>query len=129
MYIAEEIAEFISGYAECAIWASTDDETPLDQNYSARDLASDTAQAMANDCLQFMAENESALERFCADLGLNPEFADMERAGHDFWLTRNYHGAGFWDRGTGAVGDELSRKAQMFNEAELYVGDDGKLYL
>ena len=26
-------------------------------------------------------------------------FAECERIGHDFWLTRNGHGAGFWDGG------------------------------
>lgn len=25
-------------------------------------------------------------------------WSDDERAGHDFWLTRAGHGAGFWDR-------------------------------
>lgn len=27
---------------------------------------------------------------------LSPEY--IEQAGHDFWLTRNGHGTGFWDR-------------------------------
>ena len=31
-----------------------------------------------------------------------------ELAGHDFALTRNGHGAGFWDRGLGKIGDMLT---------------------
>jgi hypothetical protein len=31
----------------------------------------------------------------------------MEQAGIDFWLTRNRHGAGYWDRGLGITGDKL----------------------
>ena len=49
---------------------------------------------------------------------------------HDFWLTRNRHGAGFWD------GDypepeatQLTDLAHTFGECHLYVGDDNKLYL
>ena len=30
---------------------------------------------------------------------------DASQASHDFWLTRNGHSTGFWDRGTGALGD------------------------
>ena len=28
----------------------------------------------------------------------------LAQIGHDLWLTRNGHGAGFWDRGLGAQG-------------------------
>lgn len=31
------------------------------------------------------------------------------RAGHDLWLTRNGHGAGFWDRDLGELGDRLTK--------------------
>tara|TARA_R110002012_G_scaffold295739_1_gene492457 strand:+ start:107 stop:430 length:324 start_codon:yes stop_codon:yes gene_type:complete len=42
-----------------------------------------------------------------------------EQAGHDFWLTRNGHGSGFWDRGTlydseGKTGLLLSEEAEDF---------------
>jgi hypothetical protein len=52
----------------------------------------------------------------------------MDYAGHDFWLTRNHHGCGFWDRGLGELGDQLTKASQQFDEIDLYVGDDGKLY-
>lgn len=48
--------------------------------------------------------------------------------GHDFWLTRNGHGAGFWDRGYGELGDFLATWAKTFGEANLTVGDDGRVY-
>ena len=56
---------------------------------------------------------------------------DSDRAGIDFWLTRNGHGAGFWDRGLGEVGDQLTKKCDWqgkFGERNLYIGDDGKIY-
>lgn len=48
--------------------------------------------------------------------------------GYDFWLTRNGHGVGFWDRGLGERGDKLSSIAKGMGPKEVYVGDDGKIY-
>jgi hypothetical protein len=55
--------------------------------------------------------------------------ADAERNGCDFWLTRNGHGAGFWDRGYGAIGELLTKGAHDYGTTDLYLGDDGRLYL
>lgn len=44
------------------------------------------------------------------------------------WLTRNGHGTGFWDRGLGERGDALTKSAESFGDAVLYVGDDGRIY-
>ena len=51
-----------------------------------------------------------------------------EGFGHDLWLTRNRHGAGFWDRGQGELGDLLTKWAHAEGEANLTVGDDGMIY-
>lgn len=54
------------------------------------------------------------------------------QVGHDFWLTRNGHGAGFWDDpdyyGGQDNADALSDIAGKFGEVYAYVGDDGKAY-
>ena len=42
-------------------------------------------------------------------------------------LTRNGHGAGFWDRGLGALGERLTRAAKSHGSVDLYVNDDGKV--
>lgn len=45
-----------------------------------------------------------------------------EQIGHDFILTRNGHGAGFWDRGLGEIGDRLTEWAKTFGPIEsLYI--------
>jgi hypothetical protein len=58
----------------------------------------------------------------------NEQWSGAARAGHDFWLTRNGHGAGFWDRGLGDLGERLSKAAKVYGEVYLYPGDDGKVY-
>lgn len=46
-----------------------------------------------------------------------------EAVGHDFWMTRNGHGVGFWDRGLGDEGDALSEIAREFGEAHVWFAD------
>lgn len=49
---------------------------------------------------------------------------------HDFWLTRNHHGAGFWDGDyPEPIATQLTNLAHGFGECNLYVGDDGLIYL
>ncbi len=113
---------FTKSYIACALWSSTDnaDESggePMDKNYSEKDIASETLAKMKEDCAQFQLENETRLENM-----------DSRAAGTDFWLTRNRHGVGFWDRGLGALGQILTKKAHDFGSFDLYIGDDGKIY-
>ncbi len=51
-----------------------------------------------------------------------------EQFGHDFWLTRNRHGAGFWDRGLDELGEMLTKRAGTFGAVDMYVGADGHIY-
>ena len=112
--------DLFTAYVVAALWSSTDDSgDALDDKYSIDDLSPDAAASMMSDCEKFTRANE-------ADLVLSGRGA--EQIGHDFWLTRNGHGAGFWDRGLGDVGDRLTKAAQAFPEIDLYVGDDGKIY-
>ncbi len=107
---------FTRAYIAAALWSSTDlDGTPLDSNYEPRDIAPATLAEMEEDCRDFQAAHASDLE--------NPE-----QDGHDFWLTRNGHGAGFWDRGYGARGDRLTDAAHVYGGVDLLPGDDGMLY-
>lgn len=117
---------FTQGYIECAVWAETDDEgTPLDSG--EYELANETLGKMEADCADFQ-HNYAALLNDWYEAG-----ESEGRAGHDFWLTRNGHGAGFWDRfnadnPAAKLGDALSQAARSQGACELYVGDDGLIY-
>lgn len=124
------IMQFICGYVECALWSSTDnvDDSggePLDNNYDENDLDDVTFRQMQEDCLQFMRDNYKNLELFEEKYLNNYPYGAC--AGHDFWLTRNGHGAGFWDRGLGVLGEALSN-ACRYQALNLYVGDGGKIH-
>lgn len=135
------LAEFTNAYIECAIWSSTvevaetktgrfvSDEweltrtEPMDSHYGADDLTPEAREQMAEDCRQFVSSNRELLS---AAEDVDPIYG-ADRAGHDFWLTRNGHGAGFWDRGLGATGDRLTEAANAYGSADLYVDDSGSV--
>lgn len=123
--------EFTLAYFETALWSSTDesDESggePLDANYDIEDFAPETSEKMIADCADFQ-------ERF-GPLIEDDESPEIEKhgrwelAGHDFWLTRGGHGAGFWDGGWPKHGDELTKATEEYGEFNLYVGDDGLIH-
>lgn len=111
---------FLRGYIEAALWTSSDesDESggqPMDENYGAEDIAPETFKEMQEDCADFQQANAELLQQ---------SGQSAQQAGHDFWLTRNGHGVGFWDRGLGEVGDRLSDAAHVYGGVDLYLGDD-----
>ncbi len=110
----------LDGYIDCALWSSTDDDgEPLDQTYSRADLKSATLNRLRADCAKFLTRAYDDDLAACES---------PEQVGHDFWLTRNGHGAGFWDRDLGDAGDRLTALSKWAGEADLYVGDDGQLH-
>jgi len=119
-----DLDAFTTAYLECALWSSTDESNeqggePLDDNYGLDDISLEALQSAIDDCRSFQESN--------ADDLAESELSD-EQAGHDFWLTRNGHGAGFWDRGLGEVGDRLSKASKPYGSVDLYVGDDGQIH-
>ena len=75
-------------YLIAALWASTDDSgNPLDSKYDLEDIAQESKDKSMQDIKAFMEK--------AGDLIAN---IDEEQLGHDIFLTRNHHGAGFWDR-------------------------------
>ena len=114
---------FTRQYIETALWSTHDESTPsggepFDANYDINDIHPDTMTKIVQDCKKFQEENAN-------DIGDR-----YEDAGHDFLLTRNGHGCGFfeipdWEE---QIGERLTDAAHKFGEFNLYVGDDGLIY-
>ena len=117
----DQLDPFTQGYLEAAMWTDEPDEviesTP-EWNYD--NLAPEALEGALRDCKAFQLEAADPLRL------LDSEGDDQH--GHDFWLTRNGHGAGFWDRGYGVTGKVLTDIADKYGMTDLYLGDDGKLY-
>lgn len=117
----KQLDKFTRQYLETALWSSNDesDESggePFDCNYSIEDIADEAIDAAIADCEDFQWKYGHL-------------YGDPGQAGHDFWLTRNGHGAGFWD------GDYqepeatiLTNAAQSCGNIDPYLGDDGLIY-
>ncbi len=106
-------------YITAILWSSVDDDgEPLDDNYTREDFAPESIDKVQSDIDQFINEAGSLLDGISDDM-----------IGHNLWFTRCGHGAGFWDRGLGGVGDQLTALCVSMPNIDPYIGDDGKVYL
>jgi len=144
--------QFTTAYFECAMWCGVmrykhDDDCPCHEPsengdvYSEDDcecepdmtsdgdtadesqLADDARKQLTDDAHSFYADN-------VADLRAST--LDMSQCGHDFWLTRNRHGAGFWDRksrgaAADAALDRLTEASHACGEMTLIEGANTKI--
>lgn len=117
-------SEFKS-YVETMLWSSInpDDETPLDRNHDIDSLTPEFLVSSLMELRQFLSENSSLIDGNW--VGSSPDgSSELDMAAHDFWLTRNHHGTGFWD-GNWETGEELTTASQKFGEVNLFVNDEG----
>ena len=112
---------------EALLWSSVvgPNDEPADMYEPSKELSN-----------QIYKEWESFQEK-AVKLGFNPELHRKtcinliegdywDHAAHDFILTRNHHGAGFWDGDWfEPYGSLLTDLAHTFPELELYLNDDG----
>ena len=125
--IYKDIDIFTTAYLEAALWSSTDESTPeggepLDDNYGIDNIAQKSLRIMRRECREFQRSAAQLLaQAYAATNSKGEKFYDEENAGHDFWLTRNGHGAGFWDRGLGDIGKALTDCAKSESSRDLYV--------
>lgn len=114
------LPKFVDAYLEAAIWSTTDrNGDPFDAKYSIQDFSKKAIAEAVEDCNTFIQWNRKDLEASGGSVGQH---------GHDLWLTRNGHGAGFWDRGYDEeLADRLSDAARSLGELGIYA-DHGKLF-
>lgn len=98
---------YLRGYLDAAAWLAIDGRTydPVDGDHSADDFSARQRAIAARDVRAFVKANHDAIVA---------SKLDPDRVGHYFWLSRNGHGAGFFD-----VGEHgLQKRAKEFGAAE-----------
>lgn len=102
---------FTRAYIECALRTTIDpadnSNWPVTLDFVGWDIENvpySLYASMVEDCAQFQRDNAELLI----------QVGDDEQNGHDFWLTREGHGSGFWGRGYGDVGRLLSEAAKAW---------------
>lgn len=108
-------------FIECMCWAeSGDPESPLGENASPDRLTRKARKVCEELCADFIG--------YCTGAGIDYSKIDPSQMGHDLWLTMQGHGAGFWDRGLGRLGDQLTKAAKTFS-AECWRGRGGWIHV
>lgn len=129
-----KLDKFTQAYLEAALWSSTDETNPeqggepLDKTYGVKDIEPETLSEMVRDCRKFQEDNAELIDD--DNVAVESDHCCEARAGHDFWLTRNGHGAGFWDGDwTEPAAAALTKASEKFGEFNLSAtGDGGQVY-
>jgi hypothetical protein len=121
--------EEISEYTTEAIWQAAvtlqwqaSDATNDGNGYPITDHGDEYTDAVA--AIPWLVESLTA---FVHDNWDDLDDMDAEQCGHDFVLTANHHGTGFWDRGLGERGKRLTESCRPYGEydAEFTLDADG----
>lgn len=133
-YTESDLDQATAAYIETMLWASCPmtedgscDYTFEYLNYTSEDDCTDALVASCREAVKAFLDDIDAegLLAICEDEGKS-----YEGLGHDFWLTRNGHGAGFWDGDYTAemddgtdLGEALTKAAKSFGSghADLYI--------
>ena len=95
--------QFIDAYLECIAFTEEAEGKELDETFMRESVI---------DCLSFY-------QRICCYLSDD----QIDQAGHDFWLTRNGHGAGFWDGDWPKHGDMFTKISECYGSVDPYFED------
>ena len=125
MFNIDTLDAFTRAYIEAAIWTECNPDSNELDGKTIEDMSEEGFKQAIAECAAFVKANETLIRRAWYK---SSTLYTADRAGHDFWLTRNGHGAGFWDRGLGEIGDKLTEAAKKFPSIYLWLGEDGKLY-
>lgn len=137
----DDLSPFVHGYIEALFWTECATGTTM-ADWFEEENQSDLEEGAIDGCLpgdsSFDELHPDALNSIHTDCSnferaaskwLSMAYArgySRERAGHDFWLTRNGHGAGFWDRDelkADNIGDELTALCKPFGDSNPWFGD------
>jgi len=104
----DEFRQYLVTLARASLDPNTDE--PLDSE--PREFDHDTEIQLYQEFERFYSQAHALLGTYEYEPG---------QLGHDFWLTRNGHGAGFWEDEWQPYCNELTELAQSFGECYPYV--------
>ena len=122
--------DMTNGYLEAWLWTSNaneDGQNLLEFGYGIDDIPKATRDDVRDTFKAVVTCHPLAVRLYGVERQGSCAIV-WEHFGHDFLLTRNGHGAGFWDHGLGELGEHLSQVARLLGDSEyLYVSEDGTL--
>lgn len=120
--------DILEGALECLLWAGHMEEengeegAPLDDIFYLDDFKGDDLESIRSDVLDFTLKNIDLLGSVALNAG---------QIGHNFILTCQGHGTGFWDRELGDAGDVLSDACEPYHvyASGYKVNGESRLYV
>lgn len=126
--ITDALNGMTDGYLTALLWTSNrwsqddsaesgGDESYLDAGYGVADVTDEFRARVLDHLLSVVVAHPLAVRLYGARRGFSAatgpvaEEGRWDYFGHDYLLTRDGHGAGFWDRGMGELGDYLDEIA------------------
>ena len=107
-----------------ALWAECDPDSNnhLESNFTTDDFTDYAVEYLSEKYNHFIDVAKTILP---------PDFiVDWSQFAHDFWLTCNGHGAGFWDRDElqyQNLGNQLTNLCETIYLGSLYITDDNTI--
>lgn len=123
----EYIQAFTVSALQTALWA---DSMPDEDDAECTETGMDAGLARGYDLTDMETDSRIQFEDYCRDFceANASDLADIDagRAGHDFWLTAQGHGAGFWDGDyPEGIGTRLTESAKPYHFDSVWLTDDG----
>lgn len=118
------LAAFVCGYIDAALFSTIDyrfeDGRALDASVTAADLTLEARSTIETQCAAFVRAHGELLDA-----------GELYRMGCCFFWNRNGHGTGFWDEVSLPENSRtsLADAARACGEADVYVGDDGRVWV
>ena len=114
------LEQFTQAYIEAMYFTDSD-------TFSGLDLSDDARLDIEADCRSFYRRYGCYIE---TDICQQAFDDSVSQAGHDFWMSRNGHGVGFWeDEWPECYRVMLDKGARSYGEMDAYVGDDNLIYV
>lgn len=115
--------KFTKAFIEAMFFTESGDNL---KDAGINEISAELMDKITKECKEFQKEAGDLIQdKYCNYKGCTVE----EYAGHDFWLTRNGHGAGFWDGDWAEpTATKLYELSKRFGQMDVYLGDDGMVY-
>lgn len=126
-YLNDQYTKFLDGAVDAALWSTAviseehiNFET-ADQYEISEEEMDKLRGTLAYHAKDWFLENHGLLAE-----AVGEHIGNWESCGHDFWLTSEGHGAGFWDRGMGELGEKLTDSLSGYSDlVGFYPNEEG----
>jgi hypothetical protein len=124
----QDCDSFTKAYVEAIFFTEAHSDNPELEHATIEQFTMASMAKIKADCRKFQQKVNDAgidLDEACLKVG---QYSAEELAGHDFWLTRNHHGAGFWDGDWEDQAEkELTQISHEFGEISIILDDNDRL--